>query len=106
MDNKKMLGKRIKAVRKLKGLTQEKLAEIIGLETGSLSAIESGRHFPSIITLEKIAECFDVQLQTFFDFTSKLSDDELKSKIVKNVEYMNHKQLYCFYVATEVHKSY
>ena len=53
MDNKKLLGKRIKEIRKQKNLTQEQLAELIQIETGSLSAIESGRHFPSLPTLEK-----------------------------------------------------
>ena len=37
MDNKKLLGKRIKELRKNLGLTQEKVAEIISVETTSLS---------------------------------------------------------------------
>ena len=60
MDNKKLLGKRIKEIRKQKNLTQEQLAELIQIETGSLSAIESGRHFPSLPTLEKISATLDV----------------------------------------------
>lgn len=56
MDNKKLLGKRIKEIRKQKNLTQEQLAELIQIETGSLSAIESGRHFPSLPTLEKFQQ--------------------------------------------------
>lgn len=47
MDNKKLLGKRIKEIRRKKELTHEQPAELIEIETGSLSAIESGRHFPS-----------------------------------------------------------
>ena len=39
MDKKKLLGKRIKEIRKARGLTQEKLAELIDIETCSLSAI-------------------------------------------------------------------
>ena len=46
MDNKKLLGKRIKELRKYRNFTQEKLAELIDIEPCSLSAIEIGRHFP------------------------------------------------------------
>lgn len=54
MDNKKLLGKRIKSIRKSQGLTQEKLSEMIDLETSSLSGIESGRFYPSLHVLEKL----------------------------------------------------
>lgn len=68
MDNKKLLGKRIKGFRKSKNITQEKLAEMIGIETGSLSAIESGRHFPSLVTLEKIAKVLNTEISLLFEF--------------------------------------
>ena len=68
MDNKKLLGKRIKTIRKHRGLTQEKLSELIGIETGSLSGIESGRFFPSLHILDKMSEVLDVELVEFFKF--------------------------------------
>lgn len=105
MSNKKLLGQRIKEIRKAKGLTQEKLAEIIEMETGSLSAIESGRHFPSLLTLEKIANHFDVQLQVFFDFSNDLSEEELINRTIKNILKMKRQDVYCIYKATEFYKS-
>lgn len=39
MDNKKLLGKRIKEIRKSFGYTQEKFSELTGIETSSLSGI-------------------------------------------------------------------
>lgn len=36
-DFKKLLGKKIQSIRKAKGLTQERLAELIDIETPSLS---------------------------------------------------------------------
>ena len=56
MDNKKLLGKRIKQIRKSLGFTQEKLSELIDIETSSLSGIESGRFFPSLHVLNKMSE--------------------------------------------------
>lgn len=70
MDNKKLLGKRIKEIRKHKGYTQEKLAEAVNLETSSLSGIESGRFFPSLHVLDKLSEVLEVKLADFFSFSS------------------------------------
>ena len=70
MDNKKLLGKRIKEIRKFKGLTQEQLSEMIDIETSSLSGIESGRFYPSLHVLEKIAAVLEVELIEFFKFSS------------------------------------
>ena len=70
MDNKKLLGKRIKEIRKFRGLTQEKLSEMIDLETSSLSGIESGRFYPSLHVLDKIASALEVELIDFFKFAS------------------------------------
>ena len=79
MDNKKLLGKRIKTIRKHRGLTQEKLSELIGIETGSLSGIESGRFFPSLHILDKMSEVLDVELVEFFKFPTIDISQNIKS---------------------------
>ena len=68
MDNKKKLGLKIKELRKRKGLTQEQLAELINMEQNSISVIESGRNFPTVGTLEKIAQILEVNLSDFFNY--------------------------------------
>lgn len=68
MDNKKKLGLKIKELRKRKGLTQEQLAELIDMEQNSISVIESGRNFPTLGTLEKIAQILEVNLSDFFNY--------------------------------------
>lgn len=70
MDNKKLLGKRIKEIRKHKGLTQEKLSEMIDIETSSLSGIESGRFFPSLHVLDKMSSVLEIELVEFFKFST------------------------------------
>lgn len=67
-DNKKLLGKRIKELRRNKGYTQEQLSELVGIETSSLSGIESGRFFPSLHVLDKMANVLRIQLADFFNF--------------------------------------
>ncbi len=92
-ENKKLLGKRIKQIRKNKGYTQEKLSEVIGLETGSLSGIESGRYFPSLTTLEKMSVALNVEMKAFFDYEFAISVDDMKKIIVKNIDKINDSQI-------------
>jgi transcriptional regulator with XRE-family HTH domain len=54
MQLKKELGKNIQKYRKLNRITQEKLAELIGVEINSISSIETGKYFPSPDNLVKI----------------------------------------------------
>jgi len=96
-NNKKLLGKRIKELRKSANLTQEKLAEMIGIETTSLSGIESGRHFPSMVTLEKIANILNVEIKALFDFQNFVSETEMKEKITSNIDKINKEQLTFIY---------
>lgn len=87
MDNKKLLGKRIKQIRKSLGFTQEKLSELIDIETSSLSGIESGRFFPSLHVLNKMSEVLDIELIEFFRFETvnipKNIDEQITNMINK-----------------------
>lgn len=73
MNTKELLGLRVKKFRKQKKLTQEKLAEIIGVDNGYISKLEVGQNFPSITTLEKIADVLDVELYELFRYTNNKS---------------------------------
>lgn len=80
---KKLFGKRIKALRQYKGLTQEKLAEILGIGERNLSKIECGVNFVSADTLEKLAIALDVSIKELFDF------EHLKDEEIQKVELIN-----------------
>lgn len=56
---------RIRDARKNAGLTQTQLAEKSGLPQSHISRLESGRHSPSSLTLEKIARALDIPMSTF-----------------------------------------
>ena len=60
MLNFKAIGKRIKNARKNKGLTQEKLAEIVDITTEYQSHIETGAARPSWILLENFSSVLGV----------------------------------------------
>lgn len=57
-----LLGDKIRQLRKLKGLTQEQLAEQIGIDNKHLSRIEIGKHFPTYYVLKKLAQVLDFDI--------------------------------------------
>lgn len=67
-DFKSALGLNIKLIRKAQGVTQENLAEIIGLHSRQLSKIETGEHFPSYRTFEKICLALNTTPKELFNF--------------------------------------
>lgn len=92
-DTKKLIGARIKALRKQAGLTQEQLAEQVGLDSRHLSRLEVGQHFPSLDSLERIAAALNVPLVEFFQFPGGESTDTLRDYLTKFAAHANESQL-------------
>ena len=68
MDKKKLLGKRIRELRKRRNINQERLAELIGVEPATISNIENGKNYPSMINLENIMNALGVTFLDVFVF--------------------------------------
>ena len=81
MDRKQLLGKRLRELRKRKGISQEKLAEYINVEPATISNIENGKNYPSMINLENIIKVLNVSFIEVFDFEHKNSNDNLIQQI-------------------------
>lgn len=62
------LGRRIAALRKARGLTQEAFAEKCGYSTDFVSLVERGLNAPSVAGLEKVAKALKVEIKDLFDF--------------------------------------
>lgn len=92
-DLKSKLGKRIQEIRKSKGLTQEKLAELINIDIPNLSNIERGKKFMTASTLEKIITVLGIEEKELFDFEHIKSTEELKKEIRENINKLSHKEL-------------
>src|SRR5882757_10897503 len=60
---------RIRTIRRRKGVTLEKLAEMCSLDRGYLSRIERGQKTPSVATLLNIGEALGVQMSHLFGET-------------------------------------
>lgn len=59
-------GSRIKYLRKLDNLTQQQLADALGVAKSTISMYETGQREPDFETLEAIADYFNVEMRTFF----------------------------------------
>lgn len=68
---KKQFGKRLQQVRGTSGLTQEELAEKVGLTIESISNMERGIHGPSFDNLEKIVTALNVPAKSLFEFDGR-----------------------------------
>ncbi|MCM1338513.1 MAG: helix-turn-helix domain-containing protein [Muribaculaceae bacterium] len=91
---KKILGKNIKTLRLSKNLTQEQLAEIVGLERKSITAIETGASFTSSDVLAKLSNYFNVELDFFFkDKYQEPSNADIKRDIARVISDCNDEQL-------------
>ena len=62
------LGKRIKYLRELNHLTQEKLAEKSGLSIDYIGKIEVNINRPGLKALIKIAKALNIHIKELFDF--------------------------------------
>lgn len=100
-DLKKKLGARIQEIRKSKKMTQEKLAELINLETPNLSNIERGKKFMTADTLEKIIRVLNVKEKELFDFEHIMPSNELRAQIHSQIDNLSQKELEYIYKTIE-----
>lgn len=80
-DIKILIGQKIKAIRKNKGFTQEKLSELIGIEPQSLSYMETGKFAPSPDTLQKLSEILNVKPYEFYYFEN-IKEEEMEKELI------------------------
>jgi len=67
MDIKLKFGLKIKELRKLKNLSQEKLANLAEIDRTYLPTIEKGERNVSITVIEKLANALGVNIKDLFD---------------------------------------
>lgn len=91
--SKKLLGKRIRQMRKRSGLSQEKFAELIGIDPNSVSRIECGVHYPSLDTLEKITMILKVEMRDLFLFSNKETAEELRAFLIQTASEIDVEKL-------------
>ena len=61
-----MLGHHMQQIRRSRNLTQEQVAELLGMDRVSIGYIEQGRRAPKLSTLFSLARVYNVDMQEFF----------------------------------------
>ena len=94
---KKLLGKRIKELRKERKLSQQELANLIEIDQRNLSNIECGITFPSKSLLQ-IAGAFEISLKDLFDFEHLIiKRNDMISYIENKIKYLDDKSIKVIY---------
>lgn len=87
MDSSQKVGKRIREYRQKAHISQEDLAESVGLSTTSVSNIERGLHYPSMEHFIKIANIIGVSADLLlFDvirFSQVAKESEISARLGK-----------------------
>lgn len=65
---KQKLGKNLKRIRNEKGITQEKLQDLSGIDRGYISGVERGVRNPSIKNIEKLAKALKISVSDLTKF--------------------------------------
>lgn len=82
-DTKKYLGARIQEIRKLNGLKQSELAELLDIDPKHMSKIECGRCFPSFELLDKIATKLGRPVSSFLELEHLESREAHTENVIK-----------------------
>ena len=94
--DKEFISQKIKNARIKAGLTQEKLAEHIGIGSQQVSAIESGKYVPSFETFLYIAEVLNLTLKDF-GVNATGQENSIRDDFVRLIYTLNDTELECCY---------
>lgn len=97
VSKKQLLGMRIKEFREKRKFTQDKLAEIVGIDPKHLSRIENGRNYPSFETLEKILDSLEISYEDIFKYSHFLDKKFLIENIEKKLTTLDNEKLKFIY---------
>lgn len=92
MIDYKLIGARIKARRKYKGITQETLAEKLSVSVGYISQLERGTTKISLDMLAKISVAVDCELIEFVGGTASQSSEYAMDEIFSYLKLLNGKE--------------
>lgn len=93
--NQKKTGMFLKELRKGKNLTQEQLAELLGVSNRSVSRWENGVNMPDFDLVIELANYFEVSIEEFLDGERRIEmvDKKTEETILKVAEYESSEKM-------------
>lgn len=67
----RQLGAHLQSIRKARGLSQEAVGALVGMDRVSIGYIEQGKRAPKLKTLYALAQVYHVDMADFFTFGAK-----------------------------------
>ena len=81
------IGGRIKELRLLQGMTQEKLAELCDTSVSSIARWESGSLHPNMKHQERLAKIFGMRIDDFYiNLDTPVTQDYILSQVLKETQ--------------------
>ena len=92
------LGTKIKNIRYNNNISQEEMAKILKINRNNLSRIETNKSLPTAEVLTRLAEEFNISIDTLLEINLEGKDGELsKEKKIKKIsqycDYLNNSEL-------------
>ncbi len=87
----------LKNIRKSRKLTQEQLAERVGVDFRYISYLENARSFPSCELVEKLVNALNVEYSELFMYEKEFSRSELEKNILQIISILDNKKLKVLY---------
>ena len=78
MDMRRLVGENVRRLRTIRGMTQERLAEVSGFSQQYISDLERGRRNPTVVSLFDLTQALDATPAELV--TQKFGQNELLSK--------------------------
>lgn len=103
MALKEAFAQRLKEIRKKRGLTQEKLAELVEVAPRHISFIETAKSFPSADLIERLCKVLQISYADIFKFRNEFSRKELIDNLSKIIIKLDTNKLnYLYKIASEL----
>ncbi len=87
------IGNKISECRKQRGMTQDALAQLLGVTNQAVSKWESDQSCPDVMLLPKIADIFDLSIDALFDRAPKEEPKEPQNQRVSGLPWPDDKTL-------------
>jgi transcriptional regulator with XRE-family HTH domain len=66
---RKQFGKKLRSIRKRRGMTQQQFAELLDISIDFVSLVERGLNAPSFESIEAFSIILGIPVRDFFDFS-------------------------------------
>lgn len=90
---KEKFANNLKTFRKLRKLTQEQLAEMVGVDFRYISLLENAKSFPSCELIERLTDALEISYTDLFLFEEELSREQLQKQCINMLKKLSTNNL-------------